>query len=167
MGAHQYVMVIIPKFTAALSITGSTMIISQIVRNKPNRRNVQQRILLMLSIIDVAVSTVWFLSNFFMPPYSSEEFIWQFGNQTTCSIQGYIVQFSIAGVMYNSTLSLYYMLKVKYNITERQLGRIEYAMHLFPLLFGFITATTSLFLELYNPANWDCWISPYPQGESL
>eukprot|EP00594_Rhizosolenia_setigera_P009051 CAMPEP_0178956310 /NCGR_PEP_ID=MMETSP0789-20121207/10162_1 /TAXON_ID=3005 /ORGANISM="Rhizosolenia setigera, Strain CCMP 1694" /LENGTH=399 /DNA_ID=CAMNT_0020638183 /DNA_START=575 /DNA_END=1774 /DNA_ORIENTATION=- len=65
--------------------------------------------------------------------------------------------------MYNSTLSLYYMLKVKYNITERQLGRIEYAMHLFPLLFGFVTATTSLFLELYNPANWDCWISPYPQ----
>ena len=40
---------------------------------------------------------------------------------------------------------------------------IEKYMHAFALLFGIATATTALVLNLYEDANWDCWISPTAQ----
>lgn len=164
MAVSGYLLAILPKFTSSLSVLGSSMIISQVLMSKKNRGNVQQRLLCAMNCVDVAVSTVWFLTNAFVPPWMPQ-LPWTFGNQASCSFQGFIVQTSISSVIYNACLSLYYLLIVKYNYKDRQMKKIEKWMHLVPLTFGIVTAIAALALDIYNPANWDCWIAPGPGGE--
>lgn len=38
----------------------------------------------------------------------------------------------------------------------------EKYMHAFPWCLGLAAAVTQLALKLFNPADWDCWIAPYP-----
>jgi hypothetical protein len=57
------------------------------------------------------------------------------------------------------------MLVVKFGVTEQVLRRtVEPAMHFLALSFGFGTATSGVFLNLYNDADLWCWIAPYPVG---
>ena len=35
-------------------------------------------------------------------------------------------------------------------------------MHAIPWGLGLTAAITQISLKLYNPADWDCWIAPYP-----
>ena len=152
---------IAPKVTSLASILGSSMIISSVIRSKKNRHMLQQRIVLSMSIIDVIVSTTWFFSPLFVPDWS-EDMHWTMGNQASCSTQGFIVQFSISSVVYNSALSLYYLLVIQFGWTEDRIRRLEPFIHIIAISWGLITATVALFLKLYNPANWDCWIAPFP-----
>lgn len=152
---------ILPKFTSMLSFLGSSMIISQVLQSKKNRNNSQQRLVCAMSCVDITVSTVWFLTNFFVPPWS-EEVAWASGNQGTCNAQGFIVQLSIGAVYYNATLSLYYLLVIRYSFNRDSISRLEPWMHVVPLSLGVGTAVASSVLNLYNPANWDCWIAPHP-----
>lgn len=137
------------------------MIISQVLQSEKNRQNPQQRLVAAMSCIDVAVSLLWFFTNFFVPPWS-EEVAWASGNESSCSAQGFIVQLSIGAVLYNTSLSLYYLLVIRYGFSEARIRKFEKWMHIMPLVFGFGTAITAVCLNLYNPANWDCWIAPYP-----
>ena len=73
------------------------------------------------------------------------------------------MQASIGGVLYNASLSLYYLLVIKYGFQQRQMVMLEKCMHVFALTFGLGTATAALVLDLYQDANWDCWISPAKQ----
>ena len=70
------------------------------------------------------------------------------------------MQFSTAGFLYMCALQLYYLLVIKYGWDEEQIRGVEKWFYLIPVLFGLATATAALVLQLYNPANWDCWIAP-------
>jgi len=159
---QEYILTIVPKFTSFLSILGSTMIISQVLQSRTNRGHTQQRLVCVMSIIDLTVSTAWFLTPLFVTE-EMDQFLWGIGNMFSCSLQGFIVQFSISGVLYNASLSLYYLLVIKYGFQRQEMVIIEKYMHAFALLFGITTATTALALNLYEDANWDCWISPTKQ----
>ncbi len=158
---YQKALSIAPKLTSLASVLGSLMIISSVTRSKKNRHMVQQRIVLSMSIIDVIVSTTWFFSPFFVPKWSTDMY-WTMGNQASCSAQGFIVQFSISSVVYNSALSLYYLLVIQFGWSEDRIRRLEPFIHIISISWGLSTATVALFLKLYNPANWDCWIAPFP-----
>jgi len=163
MTATGYLLTILPKFTSLLSILGASMIISQVLMSKKNRDNMQQRLVCAMSCIDLMVSIVWFTTNLFIPPDAG--FVWPLGNKTTCSIQGFIVQSSISSVLYNASLSLYYLVVINFEWKDRQTQKLEKWMHALPLIFGLITASIPLALNIYNPADWDCWIGPTPEGE--
>jgi hypothetical protein len=63
----------------------------------------------------------------------------------------------------NTCLAIYYLLVVKYAVSEETLRRnVEPAMHLFAISFGGFTAVIGIFLDLYNNADLWCWIAPYP-----
>mmetsp|Transcript_49348 Transcript_49348/g.96507 ORF Transcript_49348/g.96507 Transcript_49348/m.96507 type:complete len:442 (-) Transcript_49348:60-1385(-) len=158
----QLSLLVTQKFTSGLSIIGSSMIILQVWRNKKNRQDIQQRIIMARSIIDLITSITWFSTNFFMPKNYGHYF---YGNERTCVVQGFIVQFSISGILYNSILSFYYLLVIKYGWCDIELKKIEPWMHAFPLSVGLTTAMVALFKDLYHPANWDCWIGPPPECE--
>jgi hypothetical protein len=158
---EQLVLTIVPKFSAALSITGSSMIISQVLQSKTNRSNTQQRIVLMMSCTDLMVSGVWLITDLLVPPWS-EDYYYALGNQATCSFQGFIVQLSISGVLANASLSIFYVLVIKFGWKMRDVRRFEPYLLALPILFGLGTATAGLALSLYNPASWDCWIAAKP-----
>ena len=41
---------------------------------------------------------------------------------------------------------------------------IEKYLHFIPLGLGLATAIANLVLKNYNPADWDCWIAPFPSN---
>lgn len=84
------------------------------------------------------------------------------GNQKTCDAQGFVVQFSSAGILYMCSLQFQYLLVIKYGWGERRIRNVEKWFHAVPILFGAGTAIAALVLEQYNAANWDCWIAPSP-----
>mmetsp|Transcript_28163 Transcript_28163/g.61883 ORF Transcript_28163/g.61883 Transcript_28163/m.61883 type:complete len:380 (+) Transcript_28163:81-1220(+) len=156
--AENLVLTIVPKIVAFLSAFGSGLIISQILRNKPNIRQFQQQIVLGMSIIDATIAVAWILNNLFIPEWSDQ--LWPLGNEQTCSAQGFVIQFTISAVLYNATLSVYYLLVVKFNYRDRRLNRWRRRVHILPISFGLATSLTALVRRLYNPADWDCWIAP-------
>ena len=59
----------------------------------------------------------------------------------------------IVSPIYNVCLATYYMLVVKYSMTENKLSKYaEPVMHLFALSFGFITSSVAAWLTLFNNA---------------
>lgn len=77
------------------------------------------------------------------------------------------MQFSIAVPIYNAFLAVYYMLVIKYRVSEVELkGKIESAMHVSSFIWGFGTAFTSVVMGYMNDPNLWCWIAPYP-GDCL
>lgn len=158
---YQIALFILQKMSCTASALGSLMIISQVCRSEFNCKKTQQRLILGISIIDFQTSVVWILTSISMPSESGA--VLATGNQSTCDAQGFVVQFSTAGILYMCALQLQYLLVVKYRWGEKRLLRVEKWFHLVPILFGAGTATAALVLKQYNAANWDCWIAPSPQ----
>jgi hypothetical protein len=64
----------------------------------------------------------------------------------------------------NFCLALYYMLVVKYNVTEETLRhKFEPVVHVLCVIGGLAPAVAGVSLDLYNFANLWCWIAPYPE----
>ena len=91
----------------------------------------------------------------------------------TCTAAGFFGQgASIASALYNGSLALFYLLTVKYSWKDDAFGaygggkfsKVEPAMHVIPLVFGWATAIAGLPLLLYNPIGWTCWIAEVPRG---
>ena len=157
---YGYLLLILPKFPASLSILGSVMIISSVLRSKQNRENVQQRLVAAMSAFDCMVSSVWLLTNFFIPPGFGSMMPATFGNTASCNAQGFLVQLSIASVIYNASLSFYYLLVINYNWRKTRIAQIEKHLHIVPIAFGVVTAIIAVSLKTIGNADWDCWIAP-------
>jgi len=86
------------------------------------------------------------------------------GSTQTCTAQGFFAQIGVSSVMYNASLSTYYLLVIRYGWPESRIVKVEPLLHAIPLIFGFATMIAGLFLQLFNYGVWDCWIAPYPLG---
>ena len=86
------------------------------------------------------------------------------GNTATCNFQGFLLQLAVGAPMYNCSLSLYYLLMIKYNWSETQLVRIERWVHVFILTVTIGTSFALLPLDLYNHIRTVCWIIGEPQA---
>jgi hypothetical protein len=175
--AEQIVIAIAPRFTAALSIFGSSVVcilgyrnLRHDSRSNPGRsgqggRNklTYHRLLIGLSVCDLSASTAWFFTTWPIPRGTPNVFA-AVGNQHTCTAQAFFAQFSLSAVMYNGALALYYYLMIVKEWTASDIQRVEPWLHLNAFIWGFGTAVASLFLTLFNEVGWDCWISPHPLG---
>eukprot|EP00543_Licmophora_paradoxa_P005567 CAMPEP_0202444278 /NCGR_PEP_ID=MMETSP1360-20130828/3416_1 /ASSEMBLY_ACC=CAM_ASM_000848 /TAXON_ID=515479 /ORGANISM="Licmophora paradoxa, Strain CCMP2313" /LENGTH=340 /DNA_ID=CAMNT_0049060241 /DNA_START=221 /DNA_END=1243 /DNA_ORIENTATION=- len=94
------------------------------------------------------------------------EFVWgAIGTTETCTIVGFMEQSSVAGIMYNGSLSIFYLLRIRYGWSAHKIERLaEQWLHIVPITFGISTMVAGLPLKLYNSGIFDCWIAPYPQG---
>jgi len=155
----QICLVVLQKIPAILSVAGSTMIISSFLRSNKNRRNTQQRIVAAMSCIDLCASFTWLTTNLWIPR-SYPDFPLTVGNDLTCNIQGFILQANTSSILYNGCLSIYYLLVIKFNWKGRKVEKIEILFHVVCVSFGIISASVATSLNLMNPANWNCWISP-------
>lgn len=153
---------VLQKVSCTLSGIGSLMIISQISRSPFNRSKPQQRLILGLSVSDLCTSVIWILTPLFMPADSG--MLGAVGNLTTCNIQGFIVtMFNASAILYMCALQLQYLLTIKYSWSETRIHKeAEIYMHGIPWFLSLSAAITQLSLKLFNPADWDCWIAPYP-----
>jgi hypothetical protein len=162
---QQVALAIAPKITGSLSICGSSYIIYDCLRRKERReRTTFHRLMIGLSISDILMTIGLFTSTWFMPADTPNVY-GAIGNVHTCEAVGFVEQWGVAAVMYNASLSIYYLVRIKYGWTPTRIKRrAEPWLHIVPLVFALATSVACLALDLFNSGLFDCWIAPYPQG---
>jgi hypothetical protein len=166
--AQQNAFVIAPKVTSFLSLIGSTIILSDVVAvyrgKRQDRLSPRHRILAGMSFCDLLSSSGWFLTSWAIPsdiPYSK----WNVGNQATCTLQGFLIQWSIGSCFYSCCLAVYYFLVIRRGWSDERIRKCaEPLMHLTSIGFTFGSAIAGLALTLYNPIRWGCAIAASPLG---
>jgi len=176
---HQQVaLALAPKFMAVLSIAGSSYILWDILVRKQQRQSSTarseavaqaklqtfQRLMIGLSATDILMSTGLFTSTWPMP--ADTENVWgAAGTTATCAAVGFLEQSGVAAVLYNASLSVYYVGKICFGLSNHQMAsRIEPWLHAVPIAIGASTMVAGIPLTLYNSGLFDCWIAPFPQG---
>jgi hypothetical protein len=153
---------ILPKISSVFSLFGSTWIIIEVATEKRKRQAPYHRLLFAMSVYDV-LESLWNFGSTWPIPEGSPDVIWATGNTATCTAQGFFLTLSVAVPLYNAMLSLYYVLVINYNYSDRRLREfVEPAMHTFAFVWAFGTALYSALAGLLNNANLWCWIAPLP-----
>eukprot|EP00526_Cylindrotheca_closterium_P006549 CAMPEP_0113610824 /NCGR_PEP_ID=MMETSP0017_2-20120614/5230_1 /TAXON_ID=2856 /ORGANISM="Cylindrotheca closterium" /LENGTH=610 /DNA_ID=CAMNT_0000519733 /DNA_START=1 /DNA_END=1833 /DNA_ORIENTATION=+ /assembly_acc=CAM_ASM_000147 len=153
---------ILPKISSVFSLFGSTWIIIEVASERRKRKAPYHRLLLAMSVYDV-LESVWNFGSTWPIPEGSPDIIWAFGNEATCTAQGFFLTLSSAVPLYNGMLSIYYVLVINYNYSDAKLRSfVEPAMHIFCFVWAFGTALYSALAGLMNNANLWCWIAPLP-----
>lgn len=121
------------------------------------------RLVLGMSVCDILSSLAWFMTTWPIPR-ETEGVFWALGSVRTCEAQGFFTQFSIATVMYNASLAIYFYFVVVRDWKEAEFSLLEPLFHLNAIGCGLATSTASLRMGLLNQVGWDCWISASPLG---
>ena len=130
---------------ALLSILGSSVIIWSILRGKDSKKRSYQRILLGISIADI-FNTVCLITNPFMLPAARSDRIWASGNERTCHIAAFLLQWSFCNYYYSCCLNWYFFCVIRYEMREERITRkVEPWLHAvaigFPLLGAIVMAS--------------------------
>lgn len=128
-----------------------------------------QRLLFGMSALDILFSFWAALST--LPVPASSGAVFGLGNTVTCSMQGFFVQFSAATPVYVAALTSYFMMRIRYNISEQVLRKryrcFECAFHALPLLVAVGGGSIGVGLQIFNPIalpELGCWVASYPTG---
>lgn len=157
--AQQWALVIAPKITGLISLVFSGLVIFTVCVCEKRRARTYHRLLLGISCVD-ASSSFWLgLSTWPIPEGTGIK--WASGNTGTCTTQGFFTQFGIASSFYNASLSIFYLLVIRYGWKEEAILKLEPWLHTMPLLWGLWTAIAGLPLTIFNSANLWCWIAQY------
>ena len=162
--AQDITLSILPCFTSMLSCLGSAQIIFMVLTAR--KTTPYRRILLGLSVADFLCSIVYPWQAFLVPQATSHR-IFAIGNDQTCSFLGFGQQIFFASILYNSMLSLYFLLTVRYGMSNPHVAqKYEAYMHLvatgYPVIAAFIGLGVGLFHEL--EIGHGCWVNDYPVG---
>ena len=156
---------LLPKFTGALSLIGSTFIFQDVVFHKKTNHRVYHRIVLGLSCSDMVASVVNILSTWPIPE-GTAGVMFASGTTQTCTAQGFFNELgNLATPLYNASLCLYYVLVIRNAwVEERIRTKAEPFMHALPITIALTIAILGLPFKLYNNSGWLCWIASYPAG---
>ena len=176
--AQQWALVLAPKMTGVCSIVFSSLVIYTVLICPDKRSKTYHRLVLGISCVDISSSFWLAMSTWPIPKEEEEEeeeetnnnnnnTLWAVGTTTTCTIQGFFTQFGIASSFYNASLSIFYLLVIRYGWKDDRIRRLEPLFHCLPISWGLITAIVGLPLTLFNNATLWCWIASYQdRGES-
>lgn len=159
MSGKHVALALIPKFTGAISITFSSLIIYCIFRKRTKGIQVYDRLVLGMSVADLLGSFWMFMSTWPIPESSGA--LWASGSQATCDLQGVFTQgATIASAIYNGSVSFYFLFVVRFQWKSTRLHRYELLFHVVPICWGVSTGIAGVVLRLYNNANLWCFIAP-------
>ena len=160
---------------------GSALIIGDVLlvggRGENNRqaklKKTYYRLMLVMSIYDFFYSTFFFLSSWPMPSsddgdnYDEEIYTpaFSYGTKATCTLQGFMAQFTTPGIFYNAYLAIYYVMKIVWNWSDAKIIPFEYTCHIMVLFWSCVTSFTALALGHYgsNGFMW-CYMPSNIQG---
>jgi len=137
--------IVISTISSSFSILGALVVISQILRNESNKKSMQQRIGLAMSILDIFCSFSMVFQVLLMSNTSdttakdnyqrSPDFNY-LGNDNTCMVSFFFLVLWNCPMLYNAMLSINYVLMVRYGWSNTSMLRIEPIFHFIPLVFG-------------------------------
>lgn len=162
--AQSIALVLVRPISSMLSLVGSAIIVSTVIRMDKTKQTPRDRILIVMSFYDILHSTASLTST--LPVVKSTGVFGAMGNRTTCEVQGFFIQISMFLPMYNACLALYYMLRICYNLSDKTVGTyVEPVFHILVSITGWTLAIFGWIRGLYNPiaaAELGCWVAAYP-----
>jgi hypothetical protein len=141
---------------------------SRSLRQRRNRRpDVYLRIMVAMSLYDALYSIFSSLTGTSLHP-KSMGVVGARGTVESCSMQGFFVQWGFGSFAYGAGLSLYYVMAIRYNVSDDILAKyLEPLIHGTIFVFFFGSAVVGVSLGLFNSNTAICWISEYPYGCNL
>lgn len=144
------------KISSGLSIMGSGYILQDVLRN-PKKRNesTYHRIMLVLSCSDIIFSFFGpFLGTWVMAKGAD---LFAFGSETTCIVTGSLASMGILSVpLYNCSLAIFYLLKLKLSWTNRKIKAIEKWLLFLPVTVGLIAVISAAAIDGIGISNYVC-----------
>ena len=162
--AQEISLAITPMATGTLSLLGSSIIVASILRSSVKLRTVYRRIIFGICVFDIVSSLGNALSTVLMPV---ETGIWgAVGNDATCGLQTFTTILGVNGsVCYSLSLSVYFLLVVRYGWTEVKIKRYtEPLFHIIPIIYSFAISIFIVTTKNYNPSGVVCWVEDDPVG---
>lgn len=157
------VAVVITRFTTAFSgltstICSSLLIFIMISDRKRKLLQPSNRFLISMSILDVCQSIGYTFSSIPVPKDSG--YYGAFGNDVTCSLQGFVLQLGLGVPCYNASLCLWYLMSIRYNMKTSDFSKVwEPICHAVSVLGPLTTAIICAALERYEATGAVvCWL---------
>lgn len=164
---QEKILALLPIPTALLSIFGSVTIIIMAFRSRSRRHwTPYTRLLLGMSVSDIYFSFHISISTFLRPRETSPR-VWAFGNDTSCSIDGFLGQLAYSAILYNGMLSYYFLFAARFGLNNKTISKyIEPSMHVLSIGFPLVTASVGLVMGVYAEPTMGmgCWVNDYPRN---
>jgi hypothetical protein len=149
-----------------LSFIGSSLIIYHVRHDK--KKTPYRRLLLALSFCDIISTIVWLSQPYLEASDAINSYVWTFGNDATCTVLGFLTQFTITSHLYSAALSIYFLLSIRFGVREATFAKkYERWMHVVIILFGLATAITGVVMGMFHVSHVGpgCWVSHPPEGD--
>jgi len=136
--AKQEVLVWMPRVMAILSIFGSSFILYDTIRTRQKRRKMLNQMLFMLSVFDIFGSIAYAFTTL---PTPQEDYLHGAkGNDKTCKAQGFFIQIGTIACFMNVSISVYYLLTIKYGWKDGRLLTKRPWFFIPPIVVGLVFA---------------------------
>ena len=96
---------LIPKVSSCLSIFGSAWIVLEVAGDKEKQKQMYHRLMGCFALVDGIVSVFYFLSTWPMHD-DDDDVVWSQGNNRTCRLQGFFIQFGSSAFIYVRVYSI-------------------------------------------------------------
>ena len=114
---------------------------------------------------DLISSIIVLFTPFMLPQNNDDEEgtpeknLWAIGNDTSCTIAGFMAQLGLCSPWYSLMLSIYFLLLVKYGVKETKFAKnYESWMHLvcigYPLITAILGASMGLYEDMIGVVCW-------------
>mmetsp|Transcript_1280 Transcript_1280/g.3094 ORF Transcript_1280/g.3094 Transcript_1280/m.3094 type:complete len:450 (-) Transcript_1280:111-1460(-) len=160
---QQIILVLTAGVSALLSMIGSTAILTLIIKDFRNKfGQVKFRFLFGLSLGDFLNSIAYLFWS--LPWPSDTPDVWgAMGNDTTCSVQGFLLQFCMIGTFYNGALGHYYYKSICKQTTDDGYAGYELVWHIVAISIPCFSGLVSVAMESYNYSYaMGCFFAPHP-----
>ena len=163
--ALQKTVAYVPKVFAVLSLIGSGYIFYDCLRKLRRGKgfSTYHRLMIGISVGDVMYSTS-FLAGTWVMPRDTPNAWGASGTTASCTAFGVLTQGGVTGILYNASLAVYFLLRIKHNWPATRILQAEKYMHMIPIGFGIISQSVSLALDLYNSNGFVCYVAAIPRG---
>lgn len=160
------ILAIIPKIMSIPSLLGSLWIVFEVLIDQRKRKiTPYHRIMVGLSVADIIFS-LWLFVGTWAVPKGTPGVAYATGNEMSCDVQGFLIQFGgSASTLYNASLALYFLLVIRYNLSEKKVAKVEKWIHFVTLGFSLATAIVCEAMNLYHASITWCWIAPDPDED--
>lgn len=154
----------IPRCTGCLSFLGSSFIIFSVWQKyRKGKLNLYHQVIGAISFCDLICSLTFLLYPILLPEYNefgeSNGVRGAYGNEATCKLSGFMLQLGVTGVIYQISLSSYFLFVIYYGWQETKINRYTCFFHI-PLLIGLGLAFAGL--PFYENMIFLCYI---PRGD--
>eukprot|EP00751_Fragilariopsis_kerguelensis_P044044 CAMPEP_0170991074 /NCGR_PEP_ID=MMETSP0736-20130129/8886_1 /TAXON_ID=186038 /ORGANISM="Fragilariopsis kerguelensis, Strain L26-C5" /LENGTH=796 /DNA_ID=CAMNT_0011416181 /DNA_START=106 /DNA_END=2497 /DNA_ORIENTATION=- len=147
-----------PRIAAILSILGSLFVLVDVLKDKQKRWLLFNLLMAQISLFDIIGSLAYAFTS--APTHSDYYIQGGIGNNNTCTVQGFFIQFSTISGFTNVSLAFYYYFVIKLGRTDTQLKKIRIWFLICPFVVGIIFAFAgipfydSVLLWCNNTGHW-------------